>query len=83
MQDKNNDSSIFRKVALERVKTVDDLSDYIRVSTPTAWLLILAAIIILAAFAVWGFFGSVELIDAHGNVDQIRPIELLIGKLLN
>ncbi|MDR0987322.1 MAG: hypothetical protein LBL98_06505 [Ruminococcus sp.] len=83
MQDKKNDSSIFRKVALERVKTVDDLSDYIRVSTPTAWLLVLAAVIILAAFAVWGFFGSVELIDSHGNVDQIRPIELLIGKLLN
>jgi hypothetical protein len=83
MQDKKNDSSIFRKVALERVKTVDDLSDYIRVSTPTAWLLVLAAVIILAAFAVWGFFGSVELIDNHGNIDQIRPIELLIGKLMN
>jgi hypothetical protein len=78
MEEKN--SSIFRQKALNQIKTVEDLSDYIRVTTPSAWLLILAAAIILGAFLIWGFFGSVPLTDSYGNTEQIRPIELLIGE---
>jgi hypothetical protein len=74
--------NIFRSVALSQVNSVDDLSDYIRVTTPSAWLLVLAAVIILAAIGTWGFFGSIELIDSRGNIEQIRPIELLIGEQL-
>jgi hypothetical protein len=73
-------SSIFRQKALNQIKTVEDLSDYIRVTTPSAWLLILAAAVILGAFLIWGFFGSVPLTDSSGNTEQIRPIELLIGE---
>jgi hypothetical protein len=78
MEEKKN--SIFREKALNQIKTVEDLSDYIRVTTPSAWLLILAAAIILGALLIWGFFGSVALTDSSGNTEQIRPIELLIGE---
>jgi hypothetical protein len=73
---------IFRAKALNQVNNSADLSDCIRVTTPSAWLLALAAVIILASFAVWGFFGSVKLTDSNGNTEQIRPIELLIGERL-
>jgi hypothetical protein len=72
--------TIFRQKALNEVKSVDDLSDYIRVTKPSAGLLILAAAVILGAFLTWGFFGSVSLTDSTGNTQQIRPIELLIGE---
>ncbi|MDR0974270.1 MAG: hypothetical protein LBL80_01105 [Ruminococcus sp.] len=78
MEDKNK--SIFRQKALSQVNTIEDLSDYIRVTTPSAWLLILAVMVILASLAVWGFFGSVPLTDSNGVTEQVRPIELLIGE---
>jgi hypothetical protein len=72
-------NGIFRKYALEQVKSPENLSDYIRVTTPSAWLLIAAAAAILAGFAIWGFFGSIEIIDAAGMVQQIRPIDFLLN----
>jgi hypothetical protein len=71
---------IFRQKALNQVKTVEDLSDYIRITKPSAWLLIFAAAVILGAFLMWGLIGSVSLTDSYGNAKQIRPIELLIGE---
>jgi hypothetical protein len=71
---------IFRQKALNQVKTVEDLSDYIRVTKPSAWLMIIAVAVILGTFLIWGFFGSVSLTDSYGNTEQIRPIELLIGE---
>jgi hypothetical protein len=75
--------NIFRQKALNQVKSVEDLSDYIRVTKPSAWLLILAAAIIMGAFLMWGFFGSVSLTDSYGNTKQIRPIELLVGEQIH
>jgi hypothetical protein len=72
--------NIFRQKALNQVKSVEDLSDYIRVTKPSAWLLIIAAAVILGAFLMWGLFGSVSLTDSNGQTKQIRPIELLIGE---
>jgi hypothetical protein len=72
--------NIFRQKALNQVKSVEDLSDYIRVTKPSAWLLILGLAVILGAFFIWGCFGSVSLTDSYGNTQQIRPIELLIGE---
>jgi hypothetical protein len=74
-------NGIFRKYALEQVKSPENLSDYIRVTTPAAWLLIAAAVAILAGFAIWGFFGSVEVIDAAGIAQQVRPIDFLLGTM--
>jgi hypothetical protein len=68
---------LFRKFALEQVKTPENLSDYIRVTTPSAWLLLAAAAIVLAVLLIWGFFGSVEVVGVDGVVQQMRPIEFL------
>jgi hypothetical protein len=68
---------LFRKFALEQVKTPENLSDYIRVTSPSAWLLLAAAAIVLAVLLIWGFFGSVEVVGVDGVVQQMRPIEFL------
>jgi hypothetical protein len=72
--------NIFRQKALNQVKSVEELSDYIRVTKPSAWLMIFGLAIILGAFLLWGLFGSVSLRDSYGNTKQIRPIEFLIGE---
>lgn len=51
---------IFRKKSLDKVKSPDELDDYIQVSNPSVWLLLISAIVILAGACVWGIFGHIE-----------------------
>lgn len=51
---------IFRKKSLEKVQSPENLNDYIRVSNPGVWLLLVSIIILLAGVCVWGIFGHVD-----------------------
>lgn len=51
---------IFRKKSLEKIKSPDDMHDYIRVTDPAVWLILIAAIVLLIGAFVWGSFGSIE-----------------------
>ena len=42
------------------MKTPDDLDDYIRVSNPGVWLLLISVILLLAGVCVWGVFGRID-----------------------
>lgn len=49
---------IFRKKSLDRIGSPEQLTDYIRVSTPSVWLVLLAIVILLIAALVWSVFGA-------------------------
>ena len=51
---------IYRKKSLDKIKSPDILDDYIRVSSPGVWLLLVCAIMLLIGACVWGVFGRVE-----------------------
>lgn len=51
---------IFRKKNLARIKSPENLDDYIRVSNPGVWLLLISVIILLAGACVWGIFGHID-----------------------
>ena len=51
---------IFRKKSLDKVKSPENLDDYIRVSNPGVWLLLLSVILLLAGACVWGVFGHID-----------------------
>lgn len=51
---------IFRKKILDKVKSPENLDDYIRVSNPGVWLLLISIIILLAGACVWSFFGHID-----------------------
>lgn len=51
---------IFRKKSLDRVKSPENLDDYIRVSNPGVWLLLISVIVLLIGVCVWGVFGRIE-----------------------
>lgn len=42
--------------SLNRVKSPEDLNDYIRVANPGVWLVLVAVVILLAGVCIWGFF---------------------------
>lgn len=51
---------IFRKKSLDKVKSPESLDDYIRVSNPGVWLLLISIIVLLAGACVWGVFGHID-----------------------
>ena len=69
--------SVFRQKSLERVSSPEQLSDYIRVTTPSVWLVLLALVLLLAGILVWSAVSKVEATDQTGETKEIRPIELV------
>ena len=53
-------SNLFRKKSLERISSPEQLNAYIRVATPSVWLLLSAIVILLAGVCVWGVFGHMD-----------------------
>lgn len=51
---------IFRKKSLDKVKSPENLDDYIHVSNPGVWLLLISIIVLLAGACVWGIFGHID-----------------------
>ena len=71
-------NQVFREKSLERVGTPEQLNDYIRVTTPSVWIILAAMLILLFGMLVWGVFGRIEVHDASGEVKSIAPIEFVI-----
>jgi len=51
-------SRIFRKVALERMSSPEQIDELLVVTTPKSWLALSALIILLILAVVWGFWGQ-------------------------
>ena len=53
------DKSIFRKVALDRLSSPEQLDMVLRVTSPKSWLALGGLFLILGAAVVWGYKGSI------------------------
>ncbi|HAF25793.1 MAG TPA: hypothetical protein DCG85_00615 [Lachnospiraceae bacterium] len=72
-------SDLFRKKAMDRVSSPEDLNEYIKVITPSVWLLLTAIIILLVGMVVWSIAGSVNVNEADGTQRTVHPIEFVIN----
>ena len=45
---------------MERISSLEQLNDYIRVSNPGVWMILSCIIILLIGICVWGVFGRFE-----------------------
>jgi hypothetical protein len=70
-------SDLFRKKSLERVSSPEQLDDYIRVTTPSVWLILLALVILLTGLLVYSIFGTVEGHSSDGTSVSMHPITLV------
>ena len=52
--------SIFRKASLDRISSPEQLNDYIRVTNPGVWMIMLAVILLLTGVCVWSVFGRLD-----------------------
>jgi len=52
--------TIFRKKTLERISSPDQLTDYLCVTNPGIWLILLAIIFLMAGLLAWSAMGTLE-----------------------
>lgn len=69
--------SIFRQKSMDRVSSPEQLNDYIRVTTPSVWLVLAAIILLLVGMLAWSVLGTVEARNADGAAEEIHPITIV------
>ena len=52
------EESIFRKKSMDRITSPEALGDYLRVTNPTVWLIMISIILLLAGFLIWSTMAS-------------------------
>ena len=72
-------SEIYREKSIKRVNQPEDLNDYIRVTTPSVWVVLIAIALVLAAVLGWMIFGTVEEHNDDGTVTETHPITYVIN----
>ncbi len=78
MSDENN--TMFRKKVVDRISSPDQLTDYLKVTDPGIWAVLLAVILLMAGLAVWSAVGTLETkADAKIIVEKHRAEVVITG----
>ena len=56
------EQSMFRKESVDHISSPEQLNDYLRVTTPTVWIILVAVIILLAGMLIWS---TVTTLDSY------------------
>lgn len=70
---------LFREKNVKRVSSPEQLNDYMRVTSPSIWAIIIAVIVLLAGALTWAVTGTVTIIDSDGNEQEVHPITFVIN----
>lgn len=54
------ENKLFREKSLDRVASPESLTDYMKVTTPSVWLVLSAIILLLVGVCCWGIFGRLD-----------------------
>lgn len=80
-------SQLFRKVALERMSSPDQLDQLLRVTTPRAWFALIGLVALVGVTVLWGFLGQVTtkvagqgVLIRSGGVQSVVPMSA--GRIL-
>ena len=56
----NKKQDIFRTKSIERIECPESMNDYLQVTSPGVWLVLITIVIFLIGACIWGIFGSIE-----------------------
>ena len=73
-------STIFREKSLEKISSPEQMNDYIRVSSPSVWMVLAAVIVLLAGVCVWGVFGHLDTAVQTGGVCTDGRLTVFVGE---
>ena len=62
------ENKLFRKSALDKISSPEQLNEYMKVAGPGVWLILAGLAVTIAAFFLWGINGSIpETVDVTGT----------------
>ncbi len=67
-------NQVFREKSMERVASPEQLNDYIRVTSPSVWIVLAALLVLLLGILVWAVFGEMEIHNSQGERVSVAPI---------
>lgn len=70
-------ASIFRTKSLDRISSPEEIDEYMRVTSPSMWLVLGTVFLLLAAALLWSVTGRIEMTE-NGQITEIAPITFLI-----
>lgn len=57
------DKTIFREKSIERVSSPEQLDAYLKVTSPSVWVVLGAIIVLLIGIICWGVIGTIETVE--------------------
>ena len=71
--------SIFRQQSLDQINGPEELKDYVRVTTPSVWIVLTAVTLLVVGILGWCLFGTVAVHEEDGSVREVRPISFIMN----
>lgn len=63
--------SVYRQSSLDRIQSPEQLNSYLRVTNPSAWIVLIAVIVLLVGALVWGSFTYIgSFVDGNAYVEN-------------
>ena len=56
----SGEQSLFRKETIDRISSPEDLTDYLKVTNPGIWIVLIAVIVLLGGIFAWSCVGTLE-----------------------
>ncbi len=54
------EKNLFRQKTIDKMSTPDELTDYLKVTTPSVWMVLSAVLVLLIGVIIWGFLGRLD-----------------------
>lgn len=70
----NRKDTIFRQKSVDRVSSPEQLDNYLKVTSPSVWLVLVGIIIILVAAIVWSTYGKLNTYTPVGCVVESNNV---------
>ena len=65
------ENPIFRKKSLDRISSPEALDDYLHVTTPSVWLVLVAIIMLLVGMLIWSHIATIDsFATGHAQVES-------------
>lgn len=74
MEQKKQGGGIFREKSIKRVSSPEQLNDYIRVTSPSVWIVLIALVVLLLGMLAWSVLGRIEVHNEDGSTQEVAPI---------
>ncbi|MBR0133492.1 MAG: hypothetical protein IJM14_10485 [Lachnospiraceae bacterium] len=63
------DKELFRQKTVEKMSTPDDLTEYLKVTSTSVWMVLATVLVLLTGLIAWGFLGHLDTkVDAKASI---------------